>query len=169
MPEPACTLRLQGRGGPSLLSITKSLEPLYTKQPSLASLTSETVFWRRQPPGTSHSVSKSNPNLFSFARNHPTPPHPLSTPAASESQGCRLPDAAPTYQAPSGPDRACPPPLPGTFSFSFPTPPPPSLGLRAESCGIRGRRLGEGPEKELILLLHQRPQGVLRPCQCGGS
>lgn len=167
MPEPACTLRLQGRGGPSLLSITKSLEPLYTKQPSLASLTSETVFGggSRQALLT---VFPSQIQTFS-ALPGTTPPHPLSTPAASESQGCRLPDAAPTYQAPSGPDRACPPPLPGTFSFSFPNPPPPSLGLRAESCGIRGRRLGEGPEKELILLLHQRPQGVLRPCQCGGS
>lgn len=74
VPEPACTLRLQGRGGPSLLSITKSLEPLYTKQPSLASSTSETVFGggSRQALLT---VFPSQIQTFS-ALPGTTPPHP---------------------------------------------------------------------------------------------
>lgn len=120
------------------VSITKSLEPLYTKQPSLASLTSETVSGggSRQALLT---VFPSQIQTFSaLPGNHPTPP-PFYSGCLQES-GLQASRCCPHLPGPFRPRQSLPPP-PHPCLAPSPSPPHP---LQAWGSEQRALELGAG-------------------------
>lgn len=96
---------------------------LYTKQPPRLGSTSERLFLRRPPRGTSRGVSRSNPSLSSHARKPGAPRPPGCLPRG---QGCRA-AASQTRPPPpsgaSGPGPLAAPTQASTLSGSVSHPP----------------------------------------------